>query len=97
MRKFVLLFLILVVIAFGMSFSLLNAAPVVLDVFLGQVELPLSVLVVGSMIAGAVLALVLAMLAGLRHRRELGRLRRLLRDTENEVRELRRLPLKDHA
>ena len=97
MRKFVLLFLILVVIAIGMSFSLLNAAPVVLDVFLGQVELPLSVLVVGSMIAGAVLALVLAMLAGLRHRRELGRLRRLLRDTENEVRELRRLPLKDHA
>ena len=97
MRKFVLLFLILVVIAIGMSFSLLNAAPVVLDVFLGQVELPLSVLVVGSMIAGAVLVLVLAMLAGLRHRRELGRLRRLLRDTENEVRELRRLPLKDHA
>ncbi len=97
MRKFVVLFMVLLMSAFGMSFALLNAAPVALDFFLGKIELPVSVLVVVSMIIGALLTLVMAAVSGIRHRRQLGRLKRMLRDSENEVRELRRLPLKDHA
>ncbi len=95
MRRIVLLIVVLVVAVFGLSFALLNATAVELDYYFGSVVLPLSLLLVLALIVGAFVGLLAAssMLVG--RRRELGRLRRQLQDSEKELRELRRLPLKD--
>ena len=95
MRRIILLIVILLVILFGLSFALLNASPVELDFYFGMVTMPLSLLMVLVLILGALVGLLAtgAMLMG--RRRELGRTRRKLLDAEKELRELRRLPLKD--
>ncbi|MEX0731951.1 MAG: lipopolysaccharide assembly protein LapA domain-containing protein [Aquisalimonadaceae bacterium] len=95
MRRIIGFIVVLLVVLFGLSFSLLNADTVAVDYYFGELNLPLSLLLVFSLIIGA-LAGVLACLAMVMTRtREMRRLRRRLTDTEKELNELRRLPLKD--
>lgn len=95
MRRIVLLIVILLIVLFGLSFALLNATPAELDFYFGAVTLPLSLLLVLSLIVGALIGLLAAGAVMVGRRRELGRTRRQLHDAEKELRELRRLPLKD--
>ncbi|MCP1674803.1 putative membrane protein [Natronocella acetinitrilica] len=95
MRRILLLIAILVVILFGLSFALLNATPTEMDFYFGAVTLPLSLLLVITLIVGALLGLFAASAVMVGRRRELGRTRRQLTDAEKELQELRRLPLKD--
>ncbi|MCC5857940.1 MAG: LapA family protein [Ectothiorhodospiraceae bacterium] len=95
MRRVIGLFLLLLVVLFGLSFALLNAGSVQLDYYFGTVSLPLSLLLVLALIVGAVLGVVAALAMMLGRQRELGRARRKLAEIEKELNELRRLPLKD--
>ncbi len=95
MRRVIGLFLLLLVVLLGLSFALLNAGSVELDYYFGSVSMPLSLLVVLVLILGAVLGVLAAMTMMLRRRREISSVRRRLAETEKELNELRRLPLKD--
>lgn len=95
MRRVIGLFLLLLVVLLGLSFALLNAGSVELDYYFGSVSMPLSLLVVLVLILGAALGVLAAMTMMLRRRREISSVRRRLAETEKELNELRRLPLKD--
>jgi lipopolysaccharide assembly protein A len=97
MRKIISLIVTLVVATVGVSFALLNDQSVHVDLYLRDVELPLSVLMVATLLAGGVLGVLVSLFALLRRHRECARIERRLRESENELRELRRLPLKDPA
>lgn len=95
MRRLLGFAVVVVIVLFGLSFSLLNAARVDVDYYFGAVSAPLSLVLVVALILGAVLGVVTSLGMVLGKQRELRRLRRRVRDTEKELSELRRLPLKD--
>jgi len=97
MRKFISLIVTLVVATVGVSFALLNDQAVYIDLYLRDVELPLSVLMAATLLVGGALGVLVSVFALLRRQRECARIQRKLRESENELRELRRLPLKDPA
>lgn len=97
MRRLIGLVFILLVIGFGLSFALLNAAPVKLDYYLGETELPLSLALTLAFIVGAIIGLAAAATVLIRDKREAARLRRRLGQTEKELSELRKMPLRDVA
>lgn len=97
MRRIIGFIVILLVVLFGLSFSLLNAAPVEVDYYFGVVNLPLSLLMVISLIIGALAGVIACMSMVMGRTGENRRLRRRLSDSEKELNELRRLPLKDKS
>lgn len=96
MRRLLGFAALLVIVLFGLSFALLNATRVDVDYYFGVVAAPLSLALLIALILGAMLGALsaLGVLAG--KQRELRRLRRRVRDSEKELSELRRLPLKDN-
>jgi len=93
-RLFALLVLVLVALL-GLSFALLNNTPVDVDYYFGVVAAPLSLALLLALILGAVLGVVAAFGVLMGKQRELRRLRRRVRESDKELSELRRLPLKD--
>jgi len=73
--RFVRMILMLLVLAFGLFFGLLNAGDVDLNYYLGTRTVPLSLVIVVSLIAGAVLGSLASLGILLRQRRKFGRLR----------------------
>jgi uncharacterized integral membrane protein len=89
------LLLVLILIAVATVFTVLNPGPVPLDLYVYSGEPPLAV-VVFAVLALGVLVGVLTLLGLLLARQaELRRLRRRLRESEQEVLNLRNIPLKD--
>lgn len=95
MRRIIGFIVVLLVVLFGLSFSLLNATPVEVDYYFGVVNLALSLLMVISLIIGALAGVIACLSVMMARAGEAHRLRRKLSDTEKELNELRRLPLKD--
>jgi putative membrane protein len=97
MKRIVGLIVILLVLVFGLFFGLLNAEPVTVNYYFGTRELPLSFVLVVMLVLGALFGV----LAGLAHafklRREIHRLRKEHRLVEQELANLRALPIKDDA
>jgi len=85
----------LVLCVAALSFAALNAEPVAIDYYLGQLEVPLALLLVTALAIGALLGSLVGFGRVLRVRRDMARLRRESRATEEEVRNLRALPLRD--
>lgn len=81
------------VFALGLFVGHANAVPVRFDYLFGTVELSLISVLMIAFAFGVLLSLLVAMLRMLGMRGELRRLRRQLRDTEAELRNLRSLPL----
>jgi len=95
MRRIVGLIIGLLIVLLGLSFALLNANPVELEFYVRKFTMPLSLLLVLVLIVGAMLGVLASLSMLVSRRRELSRLRRRLSETEKELDELRRLPLKD--
>jgi len=90
--KLIFIFLIMII---GAALAVMNADPVQLNYYFGSIQLPLSVVLVGSIAAGAVLGL-LATLAGFfRLKRQNVELRRKAKLASQEVNNLRAIPIKD--
>ena len=70
-------------------------AAVVSHAYLGQLDVPLALLLVAALAVGALLGSLIGFGRVLRVRREMAKLRRESRATEEEVRNLRALPLRD--
>ena len=59
--RFLTLFLFLLVAGFGTLFAVLNAAPVPFDYYLGQGEIPLSLLLVIALASGVLIGVLSAL------------------------------------
>ncbi len=89
-------FLLLIsLVVLGLSFAVLNAEPVSLNYYFGYRDIPLSMIVVLSLAAGAVIGVLVSLGMILRLKQQAGRLRRQLRTVEKEADQLRILPVKD--
>lgn len=95
MKRIILLVIALIIILIGLSFALVNAENVKLNFYIGSFEAPLSLVVVLSMVVGAVIGVLASLGMVLRHKREIHRLKRSVKMTEKELENLRALPLKD--
>jgi putative membrane protein len=83
------------VVLLGAAVAVLNAGIIHLDYYFGVVALPLSVVLVGAIGVGALLGVLASLVTSWELHRDNVRLRRKVRLTEQEVSNLRTLPLQD--
>lgn len=96
MKWFFYTILALFVLVFGVGFVTKNAQLVHLKYYFGlDWEAPLSVMLLASLTIGVLLGLVASVGMVLRMRNRLAQARRDIRETEQEVKNLRSLPIKD--
>jgi putative membrane protein len=95
MKRILIFVVFLLVVVLGLSFALMNAEDVKLSYYFGDVSAPLSLIVVGAIVIGAVLGILATLGMVLGQKRELAKLRRSVKIAEKEVSNLRALPLKD--
>ncbi|MCU7844724.1 MAG: LapA family protein [Candidatus Thiodiazotropha sp. (ex Monitilora ramsayi)] len=93
--RIIKLALLLIVMLLGVVFTVLNAGPVHFNYYFGSREIPLSLIMTGSLGAGALLGILscLGLMFGLK--RENLSLKRQSQMANQEVNNLRALPLKD--
>ena len=90
----IILFLIFVV---ALAFAVINADAVKIDYYVGSIEMPLSVIVVVTFALGAIVGLLVSLGRMLGLKRELNRVRRAERISQQELTNLRSLPIRqDH-
>jgi putative membrane protein len=88
-------YLVLVIlIVLGLSFAVLNAEPVSLNYYFGARQAPLSLVVVLSLAAGALIGLLMSMGTILRLKQQKAHLRRQLQRAEKAADQLSVLPAK---
>ena len=93
--RLIKLLIILVLIIIGAAFAVHNGESVVLNYYFGSQELPLSLLLIGTLIIGAIVGMVSATGSILRLKRENAALRRKSKVVAEEVENLRTIPLKE--
>ncbi|WP_293371961.1 LapA family protein [Nevskia sp.] len=93
MLRLLTVVLLVLVFAIGAGLGYFNAERVTFDYLFGTTEVRVAVLVAVSFIAAALLTLLLCGLRILRLHRDIRRLRKQLRDSETELKNLRNLPL----
>ena len=95
MKRFLYAFVAIVMLALGLGFAYKNAQIVNVDYYFGlHWEGSLSLLLLSTMTLGVLLGLVVG-LGNVRMQRQLVRARREIREIEQEVQNLRALPIKD--
>ena len=87
--------LLLVLVVLGLSFAVLNSEPVALNYYFGYRDIPLSMIVVLSLVAGALIGVLVSLGMILRLKRQAAGLRRKLRAAEKDADQLRILPAKE--
>ncbi len=95
MSRLLKLCIFLFVLLLGLIFHLRNDQPVVMDYYLGVMELPFSFIVVFVLSVGVVLGVLVSIPAHLKLKRENARLRKQVSITEKEINALRVIPVKD--
>jgi putative membrane protein len=95
MKRLLAFILLLCVAALGLGFTTLNAHAVALHYYYGSTSLPLAVIVVGPLGAGAILGMAAALGLVVAKRTELVVLRRRVALCEKEIKNLRQIPIKD--
>lgn len=86
---------VLILILIGITFAALNASPVLINYYVGTSKVPLSLLLVLSLILGIFLGMLISLLPYLRVHNKNRRLRQRLKIVEQELTNLRAIPLKD--
>ena len=95
MKRIITFALLLLVALLGLTFALMNAETVQLHYYFGDIQAPLSLVVVIAIILGASLGVLAAMGVVLGQKREIAKLRKSARISKQEVSNLRSLPLND--
>lgn len=94
MKIFSTLF-ILLLIFFGISFAILNSSSVSLNYYFGNTEISLSLLLAITLSVGALLGFILATPTIFRLKRGNSKLKSRIKQSEQEVGNLRAIPIKD--
>jgi putative membrane protein len=76
---------LLLLVALGLSFASLNSEPVLLDYYFDKQEIPLSLLLVGALVAGALLGLLASTGILVRQKRKASKLNRQVVSLEKEM------------
>jgi len=87
--------ILLIVLLLGLSFAVLNSGSIVVNYYLGEQEIPLSVALVLALVLGALLGVLASLSIILRQRTRISSLNRTVAMTEKELTNLRSLPIKD--
>ena len=96
MKRFLYTFVAIIMLVVGLGFAYKNAQLVSVDYYFGlHWEGPLSLLLLSTMTLGVLLGLLVGFSMYVRMQRQLVRARREIRDIEQEVQNLRALPIKD--
>ncbi|MCI0400155.1 MAG: LapA family protein [Gammaproteobacteria bacterium] len=85
----------LFVLILGLAFHVKNDQLVNLNYYMGSIHLPVSLLVMSSLLVGALLGIFASLAFIAKLKRENAKLARLIRLTEEEVNNLRAIPIKD--
>jgi putative membrane protein len=95
MQRIITIVLFIIVFATAAAFSAINTSLVSINYYLGVIELPLSVVVIGSVVSGVILGALAIFITTLRLRYENRRLQKKLEVSTQEINSLRTLPIKD--
>lgn len=95
MKRFLAITAIFIISFIGLAFAVLNAGTVELKYYLGTLSIPLALLLVITLLVGALLGGVASVGFILQQRRENNRLRKRLSLIETELKNLREIPIKD--
>ena len=95
MTRLISIILIALILLLVLVFTLLNADPVSHNYHFGELRQPLALILVVSFVAGALIGLLASVLVILSSRHEVAKLKRQIKSTEQEVENLRALPIKD--
>lgn len=87
--------LLLVLVLLGLSFAVLNAQPVALNYYFGYRQIPLSMIVVLSLVAGAAIGALVSVGAIVKLKHRAKRLQKQLSSARKEADQLRVLPAKE--
>ncbi len=93
--KLIKLIIFLTLLLAGAAFAVLNSQMIKLDYYFSIVELPLSVVLIAFMSIGAVLGVAACSSLMLRLKHENTSLKRKARQVNEEVKNLRTIPLRD--
>ena len=95
MKRILYLFIFFVLLVIGITFAVLNAEPVGLNYYFGSKEIELSIILVITLIIGAILGILASANLFLSHRREIIRLKKAMDLAEKEINNLRSIPIRD--
>jgi len=95
MQRIITIIIFLAVFAAGAAFSAINNNPVDIQYYLGTLTLPVSVVVIVSLVVGIILGALAIFVGSLRLRYENKRLQKKITVNEQELNSLRILPIKD--
>ena len=87
--------LFVIVLIAGIAFFVKNSKEVEFNYIIGTITLPLSLLILLSLVAGVILGLLSVTTLLLRQRRRIARLQQQVQVAEKEVNNLRVMPVKD--
>lgn len=87
----------LILLVTGILFAVLNAEPVMLHYYFGDMEIPLSLTIISAIILGAILGIIASAGIIIKLKRENLRVRKTSELAEKEITNLRTMPIKgDH-
>jgi len=95
MARLVSAFIILLVLLLVLFFTILNGDPVTVNYYLAEVQAPLALVIILALVSGAILGLISSVFVIMATRHEVSKLRREIKHTEQELMNLRTLPIKD--
>lgn len=95
MRRIFTIIIFILVFAVGIAFSAINNNTVTINYYLGALSLPLSIVVVLSVVLGLILGSLAVFIGTLQLRYKNRRLNKKLELTEQEINSLRILPITD--
>lgn len=95
MRRLITIVIFVIVFSIGSVFSAINLDPVAINYYLGSISIPLSIMVILSLVTGIILGATAIYITSLRLRYENSRLQKKLSISEQEINSLRILPIKD--
>jgi len=97
MSRLANLCIFLIVVLVGLIFHLRNSQPVLIDYYIGSLEIPFSASIVFILTIGVILGVVVSVPAQLKLKRENARLRKEMSVSEKEINALRVIPVKDNV
>jgi len=93
MRRIIPIIIFIIVFAAGAAFSAINTEAVSLNYYLGSISAPISVVIVLSIVAGLILGATIIYVSTFQLRYENRRLNKKLRTAEQDIENLRVLPI----
>ena len=87
--------ILLLIVLLGLTFAGLNADPVTLNYYIGSSNISLSLLLVCTLGFGALVGILVALVPLIRARQKNSKLKQKVQSIEQEVANLRSIPIKD--